>query len=133
VGVLRAVMWAHLARRIHGLGDVFIASDNAPARDELARLVAARNGTACYVPRTPGHSSYATSRANDDHALTDWWALAHARTIYMVGLGCWGPTANSCQFKRACEPHCRQSSFSGSAHKLHQRTAYRSLCRTCPK
>ena len=125
--------WAHLARRIHGLGDVFIASDNAPARDELARLVAARNGTACYVPRTPGHSSYATSRANDDHALTDWWALAHARTIYMVGLGCWGPTANSCQFKRACEPHCRQSSFSGSAHKLHQRTAYRSLCRTCPK
>lgn len=38
--------WQFLAGAIHKGGDVFIAPDNAPARDELARRIAERGGTA---------------------------------------------------------------------------------------
>ena len=58
---------------------------------------------------------------DDDHAMTDWWILAHVtHTIVMVGLPCAGKTAGSCFFKRGCEGRysCRTSSFSGTAHRI---------------
>ena len=65
-----AAGWARLAGQVQTRGqrggDVYIASDNAPARNALAHHIVARNNvTACYVPRTPGHSSYHTARADD--------------------------------------------------------------------
>ena len=109
-------------------GDVFIASDNAPARDELARRIASHNRTACYVGRDQlGHSSYHHSSADDDHAMTDWWILAHVtNTIVMVGLPCASRMASSCQFKRGCDGRysCRLSSFSATAHRLLGRNRY---------
>ena len=84
--------------------------------------IAAHNRTACYVGRDDlGHSSYHHSSADDDHAMTDWWILAHVtNTIVMVGLPCAGKTADSCFFKRGCDGRysCRTSSFSGTAHRL---------------
>ena len=66
-----AAEWEWLATAIDRRGDVFIASDNAPARDELVRRIAAHNRTACYVGRDQlGHSSYHHSSADDDHAMT---------------------------------------------------------------
>ena len=63
--------WDWLATSVYRGGSVFIASDNAPARDKLVRRIAARNRTACYVGRDDlGHSSYHHSSADDDHALT---------------------------------------------------------------
>ena len=92
------------------------------------RRIAARNHTACYVGRDDlGHSSYHHSAEDDDHALTDWWVLAHVtNTIVMVGLPCAGKAADSCFFKRGCEgPYsCRTSSFSGTAHRLISRNRY---------
>ena len=46
--------WASLARQVLGRGanrTVFLASDNAPARAELAARVAELGGTACHVSR----------------------------------------------------------------------------------
>ena len=92
------------------------------------RRIAAHNRTACYVGRDDlGHSSYHHSAEDDDHAMTDWWVLAHVtHTIVMVGLPCAGKTADSCFFKRGCEgPYsCRSSSFSGTAHRLIGRNRY---------
>ncbi len=49
--------WRFLAS--HVMDDVvYIASDNAPARDELAMRIADGGGTACFVARTSGHSSW---------------------------------------------------------------------------
>jgi hypothetical protein len=117
--------WQFLAGAIHKGGDVFIASDNAPARDELARRIAERGGTACYVGHDDlGHSSYHDSSADDDHAMTDWWTLSRVTdAIVMVSLPCAGKTAISCHYKRGCETRrgpngCRASSFSITARKL---------------
>ena len=132
-----AAGWARLAKQSHGRGqrggDVYIASDNAPARDALAHHLSARNVTACYVPRTPGHSSYHTARANDDHAMTDWWALANADAIIAAEIKCMGKTAESCtplgqlfvggsrRGPSASRRGRRFSSFSRTAHRLRQR------------
>ena len=115
--------WRFLAS--HVMDDVvYIASDNAPARDELAMRIADGGGTACFVARTSGHSSWHYGEEADDHALTDWWYLAQARTIHQIDLRCRGRTAHSCQFNRKRCPrgsvkrgrnnagmgHCRGSS-----------------------
>ena len=103
-------------------GDVFVASDNAPARDELVARVAERNGTACFVPRTPEHSSYHATDEQDDHALTDWWVLATAtHTLTSAHLQCSGKAANTCQYSRAHKPG-RGSSFVRMAHGLFHRS-----------
>ena len=127
--------WARLAKQAHGRGqrggDVYIASDNAPARDALAHHLSARNVTACYVPRTPGHSSYHTARADDDHAMTDWWALANADAIIAADIKCMGKTAESCtplgqlfvggsRRSPSSSRRRRFSSFSRTAHRLRQ-------------
>ena len=132
-----AAGWARLAKQAHGRGqrggDVYIASDNAPARDALAHHLSARNVTACYVPRTPGHSSYHTARADDDQAMTDWWALANADAIIAAEIKCMGKTAESCtplgqlfvggsrRSPSASRRGRRFSSFSRTAHRLRQR------------
>ena len=122
-----AAEWRSLAGRVlrAGLrGDVFVASDNAPARDELVSRVAERNGTACFVPRTPEHSSYHATDEQDDHALTDWWVLATAtHTLTSAHLHCSGKTANTCQYSRAHKPR-RGSSFVATAHRLFQRSKF---------
>ena len=137
--------WRFLAS--HVMDDVvYIASDNAPARDELAMRIAELGGTACFVARTSGHSSWHYGEEADDHALTDWWYLAQARTIHQVDLRCRGRTAHSCQFNRkrcprgsvkrgrnnAGSSHCRGSSFSHAAHRLYAGTRTRAYtCVNC--
>ena len=136
--------WRFLAS--HVMDDVvYIASDNAPARDELAMRIADLGGTACFVARTSGHSSWHYSDEADDHALTDWWYLAQARTIHQIDLRCRGRTAHSCQFNRKRCPrgsvkrgrnnagmgHCRGSSFSHAAHRLYAGTRTRAYTRNC--
>ena len=130
-----AAGWARLAKQVHGRGqrggDVYIASDNAPARDALAHHLSTRNVTACYVPRTPGHSSYHTARADDDQAMTDWWALANADAIIAADIKCIGKTAESCtplgqlfvggSRRSPSASRRRFSSFSRTAHRLRQR------------
>ena len=60
--------------------------------------------------RTSGHSSWHHGEEADDHALTDWWYLAQARTIHQVDLRCRGRTAHSCQFNRKkMSPEARSS------------------------
>ena len=117
-----AAGWARLAKQVHGRGqrggDVYIASDNAPARDALAHHLSTRNVTACYVPRTPGHSSYHNARADDDHAMTDWWALANADAIIAADIKCMGKTAESCAALGQRRRGRRFSSFSRTAHRL---------------
>ena len=118
-----AAGWARLAGQVQTRGqrggDVYIASDNAPARNALAHHIAARNNvTACYVPRTPGHSSYHNARADDDHAMTDWWALANADAIIAADIKCMGKTAESCAALGQRRRGRRFSSFSRTAHRL---------------
>ena len=130
-----AAGWARLAGQVQTRGqrggDVYLASDNAPARNALAHHIAARNNvTACYVPRTPGHSSYHTARADDDHAMTDWWALANADAIIAADIKCMGKKAESCaalgqlfvggsrRSPSASRRGRRFSSFSRTAHRL---------------
>ena len=130
-----AAGWARLAGQVQTRGqrggDVYLASDNAPARNALAQHIAARNNvTACYVPRTPGHSSYHTARADDDQAMTDWWALANADAIIAADIKCMGKTAESCsalgqlfvggsrRSPSASRRGRRFSSFSRTAHRL---------------
>ena len=117
-----AAGWARLAGQVQTRGqrggDVYIASDNAPARNALAAALAGRNATSCYVPRTPGHSSYYTARADDDQAMTDWWALANAEAIIAADLKCMGKTADSCTPLGQRRRGRRFSSFSRTAHRL---------------
>ena len=84
----------------------------------LAAALAGRNATSCYVPRTPGHSSYYTARADDDQAMTDWWALANAEAIIAADLKCIGKTADSCTPLGQRRRGRRFSSFSRTAHRL---------------
>merc|ERR1719399_1638840 len=105
--------------------------------------IAELGGTACFVARTSGHSSWHYGEEADDHALTDWWYLAQARTIHQIDLRCRGRTAHSCQFNRKRCPrgsvkrgrnnagmgHCRGSSFSHAAHRLYAGT--RTRAHTC--
>jgi hypothetical protein len=134
--------WRFLAKHVSD-GNIYIASDNAPARDELAMRIAELGGTACFVARTSGHSSWHYGEEADDHALTDWWYLAQAQTIHQIDLRCRGRTAHSCQFNRKRCPrgsvkrgrnnagmgHCRGSSFSHAAHRLYAGT--RTRAHTC--
>ena len=115
-----AAGWARLAGQVQTRGqrggDVYIASDNAPARNALAHHLASLNLTACYVPRTPGHSSYHTE--GDDHAMTDWWALANADAIIAADLKCAGKTAETCTPLGQRRRGRRFSSFPRTAHRL---------------
>jgi len=139
--------WRFLANHIRdGVNNIYIASDNAPARDELAMRIADGGGTACFVNRASGHSSWHYGEEADDHALTDWWHLAQAQTIHQIDLRCRGRTAHSCQFNRkrcprgsvkrgrnnAGSSHCRGSSFSHAAHRLYAGTRTRAYtCVNC--
>ena len=83
----------------------------------------ARGAATAQVPRYGVHTghNHRVSGENDDHAFTDWWALANARdAIYFVGLPCFGEHANTCQFKRGTQ-NGRRSSYSISAQWLYKR------------
>jgi len=118
--------WRRLAKRI--LADrpaaVYVASDNEPVRDELVARIVERDGTACWVPATPTHSTFHASAADDDYVLSDWWRLAKAtKEIFMVPLDCLGKTSNTCQYTG--EPSARGSkglsTFSYSAFQFRGR------------
>ena len=83
-----------------------------------------RDGTACWVPATPTHSTFHASAADDDYVLSDWWRLAKAtKEIFMVPLDCLGKTSNTCQYTG--EPSARGSkglsTFSYSAFQFRGR------------
>ena len=79
---------------------VYIASNHAAVRDELAQRLRERGVGACFIDdaRVAMHSSDARhTNFTDDAAVTDWLHLAEAaRLILQLGLGCVLSVAAEC-------------------------------------